>query len=207
MAPYLLNFEGLRVLRSDCPYETFFSFLCTPNNNIIRIKQMVRHLASYGEPLADVAGVSLTRFPTPDVIAQIPENELRAKGFGYRAATIPNAARQLLEWGENSLEKLKLQPFEDARTHLMSIKGIGPKLADCIALFGLDFTESVPIDTHVWQALVRLYYPEMNGKALTDARYLEMSRAFRTRFGQYSGWAQQILFYENMVRWRDRKAV
>ena len=205
LAPYVTQFEGLRVLRSNCPYETFFSFLCTPNNNILRIKQMVRQLAEYGEPIGEVGGVVLKRFPSPEVIAEIPEADLRTKGFGYRAATIPTAARQLLGWGSESLEKLKSVSYEEAHSTLWSVKGIGPKLADCIALFGLDHTEAVPIDTHVWQALVRLYYPEMQGKALTDSRYLEMSKAFRTRFGAYSGWAQQVLFYENMVRWRDRK--
>jgi len=205
MSPYMELFGGLRVMRSSCSTETFFSFLCTPNNNIVRIRQMVRHLAGYGENLAEISGVQLSRFPDLETIASIPERELREKAFGYRAATIPSAAIQILEKSPGWIESLKELRYEEAHRELCSIKGVGPKLADCIALFALDHTEAVPVDTHVWQALTRLYYPEWYGTSVTDSRYREASRAFREKLGALSGWAQQYLFYENMINWRTRK--
>jgi len=192
-------------MRSSSATETFFSFLCTPNNNILRIRQMVNHLASYGEPLAEVQGVRLRVFPDLEKIASIPESALRSNSFGYRAATIPSAAIQVIERGPNWIEGLKDVNYAQAHSELCSIKGIGPKLADCIALFALDHTEAVPVDTHVWQALSRLYYPEWYGTSITDSRYREVAQSLRRKLGPLSGWAQQFLFYENMVNWRARK--
>ena len=95
VAPYLGSLEGLRLMRPSDPVETFFSFLCTPNNNLPRIVTMVAALAEHGPTLDEVDGVRLRRFPEAEVVAAMPEADLRARKFGYRAATIPNAAREL----------------------------------------------------------------------------------------------------------------
>jgi len=196
--------DGLRLMKPSGSTEVFFSFLCTPNNNLTRIVQMCRHLATYGPELATVDGRILHRFPTVEVIAAIPESALRAKAFGYRAATIPSIANQVLERGEGWIESLKSTPYAVVHSELCKLKGIGPKLADCIALFALNHTEAIPVDTHIWQAYTRLYRPDQKNKALTDARYREASEFMRARFGRYGGWAQQYLFYENMLSWRER---
>lgn len=147
----------------------------------------------------------LTRFPSTDRIASIPESELRTKGFGYRAATIPHVAKQLMERGEGWLESLKEASYEEAHAELCRFKGIGPKLADCIALFGLHFQQATPIDTHMWQAVCRLYRPDWTGKAVTDARYKEAGQILRERCGPWAGWAHQYLFLENLLNWRERR--
>jgi len=85
------------------------------------------------------------------------------------------------------------------------MKGIGPKLADCICLFGLDHQEAVPVDTHIWQAMCRLYFPQWSGTALTEKRYYEASDFFRDRLGDLAGWAHQYLFYDNVLNWRSRR--
>jgi len=205
MAPYFETFNGLRIMRSTCSTEIFFGFLCTPNNNLTRILQMARHLASYGAELAVVDGKRINRFPDVATIAAIPEADLRAKAFGYRAATIPSVAQQVLTRGEAWIESLKNVPFESAHAELCKLKGVGPKLADCIALFALHHMEAVPIDTHIWQAYVRLYRPEWKDKPITDSRYREAATFLRARFGNHGGWAQQYLFYDNMLNWRTRK--
>lgn len=205
MAPYIAAFPGLRIMRPSCSTESFFCFLCTPNNNLTRIVQMARHLATYGPVIDTVDGMPVHRFPEVATIAAIPEGELRARAFGYRAATITSIARQVAEKGDGWIESLKFVPYEEAHAELCALKGIGPKLADCIALFALHHTEAVPIDTHIWQAFVRLYRPEWKGKALTDARYREAAQFLRARFGPLGGWAQQYLFYDNMLNWRTRK--
>jgi N-glycosylase/DNA lyase len=206
MAPYVAAMSGLRLVRPSDPVEMFYSFLCSPNNNLPRIVQMVRHLASRGEPMAEVVGKTLHRFPGSERIAAIPPSELRAKAFGYRADTIPSAARQVLErGGDDWIRSLKAVPYEDAHAQLCEVKGIGPKLADCISLFALHHTLAVPVDTHLLQAAVRLYFPELKDKALTDLRYRQIGNHFRERFGELSGWAHQYLFYDNMLNWRGRK--
>lgn len=199
--PYLLQLAGLRLMRPRCATETLFSFLCTSNNHIKRIAAMVTTLASFGEP--HEKGFA---FPSCKRIADVSESELRSKGFGYRAATIPKVAKILAEMGgESVLQEWKTEPFLTVREKLMSLPGVGPKLADCILLFALDFGESVPIDTHIWQALVREYHPEWKGTPLTHKKYELAADAFRIRFDRLSGAAHQFLFVENLLNWRDRK--
>ena len=204
LEPYLGAMRGLRVMRPTATEETFFSFLCTPNNNVARITQMVRQLASYGPLVAEIEAVPIHLFPSAETIAAIPEAELRERKFGYRAGTITSAARQVLGKGPDWLDALKAVPYPEAHEELLTIKGIGRKLADCIALFALNHTEAVPIDTHLWQQVVRLYRPEWEGKSLTESRYVEAGGVLRSRFGPLAGWAQQYLFYDNLANWRKR---
>jgi N-glycosylase/DNA lyase len=203
LGAYMDLLPGLRLLRPSDPVEAFICFLCTPNNNVARISKMVAHLASFGPMLESSFG--LQRFPEALVVASIPEAELRARGFGYRSATIPRAARALVErGGRDWLDNLKGGAYAEAFEELQSIPGIGPKLADCIALFALHHTLATPVDTHLWQAVVRVYHPEWNGKSLTDGRYRQIGEFMRERFGEYAGWAHQYLFYENLLNWRAR---
>ena len=205
LAPYLAALKGHRLMRPSDPVETFFSFLCTPNNNIKRITQMAAKLASRGPVLAEIDGQRLHRFPEAERIADIPEADLRSEGFGYRAATIPALARELVKRGGRSyLENLSKGPYEDAKRDLLTMHGIGRKLADCVCLFALHHDEAVPIDTHIWQAMTRLYFPEWKGQALTDKRYETAAEFFRNRLGNLAGWAHQYLFYENVLNWRSR---
>lgn len=187
-------------MRPSCVVEETFCFLCTPNNNLARILKMTKALASYG-PKFDNADAQ--RFPDIETIAAIPEQELRARGFGYRAATIPSIARQIVEkGGEHWLEALREQPYQQAHDALVEIKGIGPKLADCICLFALHHTEAVPVDTHLWQAAKRHYFADWEGGSLTAQRYRAIGDHFRARFGDLAGWAHQYLFYDNLKNWR-----
>ncbi|HSI73138.1 MAG TPA: DNA glycosylase [Fimbriimonas sp.] len=203
LQPHMEELRGLRLMRPSSPEEVFFTFLCTPNNNVARIAGMVRHLASYGKPIDEVEGQTIHRFPSAEVIAAIPPLELREKKFGYRAETIVAAAQQMLGKERVWLASLKTRPYPEAHEELLTIKGIGRKLADCIALFGLDHTEAVPIDTHIWQQVVRLYRPEWRDKTLTDNRYLEAGDLLHTKFGKVAGWAQQYLFYDDLANWRN----
>lgn len=202
-APYIAQLPGLRVMKPSDVVEETFSFLCTPNNNLSRILPMVRRLAEFGEKLADVEGNAVFRFPDVEAIAAIPEADLRSIGFGYRARTIPNIARQVVDRGGRKwLDGLKRRSYATAHESLMGLDGVGPKLADCICLFALHHTEAVPVDTHLWQAAVRHYFPEWHGKSLTEQRYRAVGDYFRERHGKLAGWAHQYLFYDNLKNWR-----
>jgi N-glycosylase/DNA lyase len=196
--------QGLRVLRYSNPIETIFTFLCTANNHVARISSLVRKLADFG---SKHEGVDVFRFPSLQRLASISEEELRAAGFGYRAATLPLVAVELLARGGNRyVQDLKGKGYQSARKELMSIKSIGPKLADCICLFGLDFSEVVPVDTHIWQVARRLYFPQHSGAPLTQQKYEEFVSFFQKRFGEHAGWAHQALFFDDLVNWRSRKS-
>ncbi len=215
LKPAIDTLLGIRLMRPSSLTETVFTFLCTANNNLHRIIPMCWKLGSFGEPLVDskgtsptVEGSTLTRFPTVTQIAAIDELELRQAGFGYRGATIPKAAKAILERGaEVWLSELRQADYLDLHHELCTIPGIGPKLADCIALYGYDKGEAVPLDTHIWQAFTRLYHPEWKDKAVTDFRYRESTQRFRDRFGELSGWAHLFLFFENLLNWRERRSI
>lgn len=204
LAPAIAQRPGLRLLRPSDPVETLFCFLCTSNNHLIRITSMIQTLGSFGTPFADRP--ELTRFPELEVIASIPEADLRARGFGYRGATIPRAAQAILErGGRHWLDALKRSDYESAWKALLDLPGVGPKLADCIALYALHHTEAVPVDTHMWQVCVRRFFPEWHGKAVTLSRYCTIGEFFRERHGRWAGHAHHYLFFDNLARGRSRR--
>jgi len=203
LAPYVARLPGLRLMRPRCAREVLFSFLCTSNNNLERISRMVGWLGDLGEP---IAGLPVRAFPTLERLALLDEEELRGAGFGYRARTIVAVARRLTELGGDWLDRLRGVPYGEAHACLRELPGVGPKVADCVCLIGLHFDEAAPIDTHLWQAACRLFFPEWTGKALTEARYRQVGQALRERFGPLTGWAHQYLFYDNLLRWRARSS-
>lgn len=205
MADYFGAVSGLRLLRPSSRVESLISFLCTPNNHISRITQMVGYLDSKGPYLGSWRGAILRSFPSLSVVANLTEAELRESGFGYRAKNIPRVAGAILDrGGEAWLDELAAGPYARAFEELMQFPGVGPKLADCIALFALHKTEAVPVDTHIWQALTRLYHPEWQSVAMTDLKYRVVAGQFREKFGELSAFAHQALFYENVLNWRTR---
>lgn len=202
LGPYLASNSGLRMINATDPNEVLFSFLCTANNHVARITPMVQKLATYGEKFL---GTDFFRFPSSIRIGEIEERELRLQGFGYRAKSIPEVARQLVDRGAGWLDGLRSSSYEVARKELLRLPSVGPKLADCIALFGLGFGEAVPVDTHIWQLACKLYFPEWAGVAITGKRYDAVAETLRGRLGSLSGMAHQYLFVDNLQNWRQRK--
>lgn len=200
LVPIMDAMPGLRTLRLACPSETLFSFLCTPNNHMSRIVRMAGYLASQGQEIE--AGHHT--FPSVDRLAALDESDLRVNGFGYRAATIPAVAQDLVKRGDGWLEALGAKGYLEARAELCSLPGVGLKLADCVCLFGLHFDEAVPIDTHVWKTMTEWYVSEFRSGTLTPARYERASALFRGLFGELSGWAQQYVFYNRYISYRSR---
>ena len=194
--PFLANRDGLRMLRANSKTEVLFSFLCSSCNHIARITNMVWHLAGYSED----------GFPTIERLAEITEDDLRAKGFGYRGATMPQVAKILLQrGGETYLNTVATGTYIEARRELITLPGVGKKLADCICLYAFDFGQSVPVDTHIWQVLTRLYHPNWVGTSLTDTKYETVSKHLQDRFGDLAGVAHQFLFVDNLERYRERE--
>ncbi len=202
IAPYLAATRGLRLLRPAGRVESLVSFILSANNNVPRISGMARLLGRYGEAMEE----GYRAFPSLERLARLDESELRAQSFGYRAHSVIATARTIEErGGEAYLNALAERPFEELIVELQELRGVGPKVAECIALFAFDRTEAVPIDTHVWQALARLY-PDAAPGAFTHRKGREAAEALRARFGPYAARAQSALFYDNLLNWRSRQA-
>ncbi len=210
-------FRGLRILRQP-PVECFFAFQCATCNTVTKIERSVAHLAAhYGEPLpvelaleyASVAElqtdsrVGFYAFPTLEALASAEESVLRSGMWGYRAPRVIALARHLLALPAGWLYSLRAAPYAEAHAALTELHGIGAKLADCICLFALDKDEAVPVDTHVRQIGCRLFVPEMVSRSLTPRVYTAIADAYRQRFGNYAGWAQQYLFFAELRRASD----
>ena len=202
IAPYLAATRGLRLLRPAGRVESLISFILSANNNVPRISGMARLLGSYGREMEH----GYRAFPSIEVLARLDEGELRAKSFGYRAHSVISTARTIeSRGGEPYLDSLQNHPFDELLGELQGYRGVGPKVAECIALFAFDRTEAVPIDTHLWQALARLY-PETVHGSFTHAKARRAADALRARFGPGAARAQSALFYDNLLNWRSRRA-
>lgn len=195
------GYPGIRLLRQD-PVETLFAFICSQNNAIPRITKMVQHLkTAYGPAVGQYQCHQVHAFPPlSKLAAEGVEQELRTAGFGYRAKYIQQAARRILDSGMDLLN-LRTEPYPSVHEALLEVPGVGPKVADCIALMSLDQLEAVPIDTHIWQVACKHYrfkgLPALNGKtkaSMTKTVYKALGEGFREVFPRHAGWAHLILF-------------
>ncbi|CAD26383.1 8-OXOGUANINE DNA GLYCOSYLASE [Encephalitozoon cuniculi GB-M1] len=178
------SLAGLRALRYAL-VPTIFSFICSSNNNISRITKMVGFLYSKGEFIMKYKGLDFHHFPSLEKLVGI-EGELRANGFGYRSRYICSAAEYLME------NYPRLQQASGVRDMMVSIKGVGDKIADCILLIGLGNLSVVPVDTHIFRHSRKLF--GVRGKTLRRGMYGTVQRLYRERFGEYAGVAQLYIF-------------
>jgi N-glycosylase/DNA lyase len=191
------DLKGMRVIQQN-PTECLFSFICSSNNNIPRIIQMLDKLRkNYGKLLCSEGQEKFYAFPTIQRLSEVKEEELRALGFGYRAKFIVKTAQLLQEQGDGAqyLLELRGRDRQEVKEELLKLCGVGPKVADCVALFSLDQHAIVPVDTHVWQIAIRDYDASLKkAKSLTPAVYEQVGDHFRGRFGVHAGWAHSLLF-------------
>lgn len=165
---------GLRLMRQDT-WEILVSFILSQNSNIPRIKKMIELLCeNFGQPIGDQNGYA---FPTPQTLASLTEHDLAVIRSGYRAAYIIDAARRVAS-GEFDPSHLSNCPTEDVRAALLQIHGVGPKVADCVLLFGFGRIECFPLDVWMKRAMAE-FYPA----------------GFPVELQEYAGIAQQFLFH------------
>ncbi len=168
--------SGIRILNQDM-FETLISFIVSQNNNIPRIKKNIEAICEhYGEPLGEVFGKERFAFPTPEVLSQTPVCELADLKLGYRCEYIVASAKKYLEEGAPHIYDEVIQ-----------YHGVGPKVANCIMLFGLHKVDAFPIDTWVKHIMNDMYgFDEKDVKG--------MGAFADEKWGEYAGYAQQYLF-------------
>ena len=138
---------GIRVLRQE-PWEAFITFIISQNNNIARIKGIVERLCvAFGDEIEE----GIYSFPSAEKLAKEPTESFAKLGCGYRADYISSAAKEVFG-GTLDLESLMNAPLEEARERLLKVHGVGPKVADCVLLYGLGRVERCPAD--VWMKRV-----------------------------------------------------
>ena len=178
-------FPGLRVLNQP-PWEALISFILSANNNVTRIRGLVAAIsARWGERFETPRG-ALYGFPTPEALAAASEDDLRALKVGYRAPFIVETARRICEGFP--LERLCTMAYADAHAALLTLPGVGDKVADCALLFGCCHAEAFPVDVWV-DRLLRDWF------GLACKSRAALAREARSRLGANAGIMQQFLFH------------
>lgn len=192
LEPMITLFEGVRILHQD-PFEVMITFILSQSKAIPQIRKLIQVISKqYGTYMGNVysdslAGpIDLYRFPCAKQLEKVTEADFRELKCGYRAPYLVDAIQYALN---NSLEALHNKGNDYIWNELLSIKGIGNKVASCVMLFGFASMEMFPVDTWMRKIMKELYFA--NQDKISD---IEIERFGRARFGEYAGIAQQYLF-------------
>lgn len=184
--------KGIRILNQDL-FETIISFIISANNNIPRIKGIIERLSKkYGDEII-WNGKKYYAFPTAKSLKDVSVKEYRDLGLGFRDIRLYETVKMILE-GKVDLEELENNPnTTKVREKLLTLSGVGPKVADCILLFSdLKRFEVFPIDVWVRRVMNDLY---IKNEDETKVNKKQIEKLAQEKFGNLAGLAQQYLFY------------
>lgn len=145
---------GIRILKQP-KFEILCSFIVSQNNNIKRIERTIEMMCErFGEHISD----GFYTFPTPEKLSQVTIEQLQGLSLGYRDRYIVDCASKVAS-GEIDLSILDSCEIKQARETLLSICGVGKKVAECVLLFGFYRVECFPVDTWIKKVMDK-YYPK-----------------------------------------------
>ncbi len=180
--------SGIRILNQDF-FECLISFIVSQNNRIPMIKKAVDNISKkYGKFICTYNGADFYSFPDVSELSKATEEELMECKVGFRAKYILSAVSFVLE-NPDEFIKMKELPTENLREKLISIKGVGPKVSDCVMLFSCQKHDVFPTD--VWVKRVMSYFYFDN----TEVSIKQIHKKAYDSFNEYAGYAQQYLFY------------
>ena len=171
---------GIRILNQDL-YETLISFIISANNNIKRIKLILNNLRkAYGKS----KGENIFAFPSYQFLKDKDEDFFKSMGAGYRAKYLAKVTKQI---SPQQLEALREIPTKELREKLISLSGVGGKVADCVLLFGFRRGDVFPVDTWINKCYNSFFSATYNREKIRNDLICQ--------FGNLSGYAQQYLFF------------
>ena len=184
--------SGIRILNQDL-WETIISFIISANNNIPRIKGIINRISkNYGEKI-EWNGKEYYTFPTVEELSKASVEELRALGLGFRDVRVYETTRKILEKQVDLEELHKEKDTQKVRDILLTLDGVGPKVADCILLFStLKRFDVFPIDVWVRRVMNELY---IKNEDETKVSKKEIEKLAKEKYGNLEGIAQQYLFF------------
>lgn len=191
--------KGIIILKQE-PWETLFSFIVSQNNNIPRIRKIIRNICSqYGRNLSEKAKLPICplphkncvpgceecsecgicySFPTADQIVENPDGLLPSHP-GFRYKYLIDAAKRVADGRVNLEEISSKASYNYTVEKLKEILGVGDKVASCVALFGFANLEAFPIDVWMKRAIDEYFDGHLDPDSL----------------GPYAGVAQQYIFH------------
>lgn len=178
---------GIRILKQD-GWEMLISFIISSNNRIPMIQKAIENLSrNYGTYIGNYRGKDYYAFPTPEELNKASQEEIRACQTGFRDKYIKSTTESVIKDNENISEYTSLST-DDCIKELKKFNGVGPKVADCIALFGMQKYDTFPVDVWVKRVMQEFYVDE-------DMSLPKMRSYAIDKFGNLAGFAQQYLFY------------
>jgi len=183
------EYRGLRMIRQD-PWECLISFLCSSAKAISHIRSMVEVLCKSSGKKISWGNTVGYRFPEPHCIKT--PLQLEPVKAGFRTKYLVKASQCC---DRSRLLSLKSLSYKEARKQLMSLSGVGKKIADCTLLYSLDFLEAFPMDTWIKKGLKKDYF---KGRKSGERA---MEEFVSDHFGRFAGYAQLYLFHF----WRHRE--
>ena len=170
-----------RILNQDS-FEMCISYIISQNNNVKRISKSIDELChDYGKKIV-FEGKEYYLFPKYEDLKELSESDYRKYGVGFRDKYL----KDFIEKYEVMDDINKLNT-EDAIEVLMSVKGIGLKVASCILLFGYKRLDVFPIDTWVKQYMSSTYN--------IDPDIKKIEKFAHEKYGEYSGLVIQYMFH------------
>lgn len=183
--------KGIRILKQDL-WEIIISFIISANNNIPRIKGIIERISKeYGKEIK-YKGKSYYTFPTIQELSKASVDDLKKLGLGFRDKRIYDTTKLFLDGKYNLKEIEDIKDTKKIREILLELPGVGPKVADCILLFGLNRFNVFPIDVWVRRVMNDLY---IKNEDETKVKKEEIEILAKTKYAELAGIAQQYLFY------------
>ena len=197
LAPCITFGYGIRILNQQL-FEMIVSFIVSANNNIKRIKNSLNYLSKIfgtkvnlnidcikNSPLVDEYSNAFYAFPTLNQLKNATVNDFVNAGLGYRAEYMYETIQKLTEDDLYNFGKLDM---DSQIEFLLSLKGVGEKVAHCIMLFAAHQTSVFPVDT--W---INKVYNDLTNTTCTNRKLI--AKILTDRYGELSGYAQQYFFY------------
>jgi N-glycosylase/DNA lyase len=175
--------HGLRLIRQD-PWECLLSYLCSSAKSISHIRCIIESLCRCSGKKILFGNTLSYGFPRPRCIQN--DFQLEEVGAGFRTSFLVKASQSI---DEKRLLRLRDLPLKEARQYLMEFPGVGRKIADCVLLYSLEFSEAFPIDTWMKKGIQHVYF---GGKRVGER---VMEEFVVNHFGPYAGVAQLFLFH------------
>lgn len=182
---------GIRILNQDL-WETIISFIISANNNIPRIKGIIERISQkYGKEI-QWEGKRYYTFPSAEEMKNATIEDFRKLGLGFRDKRIYETIHLVLDKKVN-LDEMYEKETKEVREELLTLSGVGPKVADCILLFStLKRFDVFPIDVWVRRVMNELYIKNEDENKVSKKEIMNIADE---KFGSLEGLAQQYLFY------------
>ena len=198
--------KGLRLFRATDPFEAIISSISSSNNSIKRWVNSINDLKKiWGDEFEFPSG-KFYKFQPSQILfdaykdnleeyeasgremeIECYTNNLKSCGFGYRVPYIKDASEVFtFKYDYNELFNMS---YEEAYDEIKKIKGVGPKVADCILLYGFGFRQAFPSDVWIKRIVSYLYF---DGKDIKVEKVREFGM---DEFGDYAGYVQLYMFH------------